>query len=57
MPDSVYISIFSTLEIIFCALLAENYFVKVLIPFIGVKDHDGFAKGFISTTKSSKKEL
>jgi hypothetical protein len=28
---------FSTLEIIFCALLAENYFVKVLIPFIGVR--------------------
>jgi len=28
--------IFSTLEIIFCAFLAENYFVKVLIPFIGV---------------------
>jgi len=28
---------FSTLEIIFCAFLAENYFVKVLIPFIGVR--------------------
>jgi glycosyltransferase len=27
----------STLEIIFCAFLAENYFVKVLIPFIGVR--------------------
>jgi len=24
-------------EIIFCAFLAENYFVKVLIPFIGVR--------------------
>ncbi len=30
-------SLFSTLEIIFCAFLAENYFVKVLIPFIGVR--------------------
>ena len=29
--------LFSTLEIIFCAFLAENYFVKVLIPFIGVR--------------------
>jgi len=28
----------STLEIIFCAFLAKNYFVKVLIPFIGVRD-------------------
>jgi len=27
----------STLEIICCAFLAENYFVKVLIPFIGVR--------------------
>jgi hypothetical protein len=30
--------IFSTLEIIFCAFLAENYFVKVLIQFICVKE-------------------
>jgi len=30
--------IFSTLEIIFGVFLAENDFVKVLIPFIGVRE-------------------
>jgi len=27
-----------TLEIIFCAFWAENYFIKVFIPFIGVSN-------------------
>ena len=29
---------FSKLEIIFCAFLAENNFVNLLIPFIGVRE-------------------
>jgi hypothetical protein len=45
LPQVTFFSV-STLEIIFCAFLplkgvlkrvAENYFVKVLIPFIGVR--------------------
>ena len=44
-------NVFSTLEIIFCAFLplkgvlkrvAENYFVKALIPFIGVRNRYEF---------------
>jgi hypothetical protein len=34
--DVFHRPVFSTLEIIFCIFLAENYFVKVRIPFIGV---------------------
>jgi len=30
---------FSKLEIIFCAFLAENNFVNLLIPFIGVRQY------------------
>ena len=30
---------FSKLEIIFCALMAENNFVNALIPFIGAKEY------------------
>jgi hypothetical protein len=38
--SELFVFVISTLEIIFCAFLAENYFVKVLIPFIGVRTFD-----------------
>ena len=38
----------STLEIIFCAFLAGNYFVKVLIPFIGVRSRYETAITFLT---------
>jgi hypothetical protein len=42
---------FSTLEIIFCVFVAENYLVKVLIPtyflFLGVGNQQQFIEGAI----------
>jgi hypothetical protein len=42
---------FSTLEIIFCVFVAENYLVKVLIPtyfpFIGVGNHQQLIEGTV----------
>jgi hypothetical protein len=52
--ESCDFTIVSTLEIIFCALPAENYFVKVLIPFIGVREIYCFGAGKGSNSEYCK---
>jgi hypothetical protein len=39
-------NVFNTLEIIFCAFLAENYFVKVFIQLVWAKELTHESHGF-----------